>query len=249
MPGDKKPAKGSPVPRPTVCVPARWGASRLPGKLLLPWDDGTVLSTVIRSARAVGVDPVHVLCDDDRLAAEATKAGATAVRIDEDTDDGTGRVALAVARGLVPPSAVTVNLQADAIGAPGEAIIAACEALRADRRAAVATVAVWGRRSEHRGRTTLIASATTPRRALWFSRHPLPMDRDDRDSPLLFHLGIYAYRSSELPRLAGLPASPAQRAERLEQLRWLEHGVRIALAILDGPASWADAVDTQADCR
>ena len=70
-------------------------------------------------------------------------------------------------------------------------------------------------------------------RALYFSRATIPHDRDGGEARYLLHLGIYAYRAAFLKRLAALAPTPAERAEKLEQLRALEHGHDIVVAMVD----------------
>jgi 3-deoxy-manno-octulosonate cytidylyltransferase (CMP-KDO synthetase) len=205
-----------------------------------------VLGRVVQVAQAAGLGPVHVLGDDDRILDEARRHGAAAIRSDGPWRNGTERIAAALSQGRLPWAPIVLNVQGDAVGLEAPALPLAVLTLRRDRRAPVATVGVAAPRGEHGGRTTVVGAGG---RALWFSRLPLPADRDGIGGNLLLHVGLYAYRASALVELASLPPGPAELSEGLEQLRWLEHGVPVALATPDAPWSWAHAVDVGGDLR
>ena len=223
-----------------VCIPARWQARRYPGKLLSRWGSATVLRRSIDVARAAALGPVVGVADDDRLLAEARRAGVVAVPSGPAPRNGTERIAAALRAGQLGSPEVVINLQADAVGAEPALLVAAVQGLH-DRDAGLATVAV-GVRAEHpAGRT--FATAEGPW-AADFSRSTLPSGTAHRS---LVHVGVYAYRAPTLLDVAALPVSPREREESLEQLRWLHAGRRIALQVVDGPASLGHAVDAPAD--
>ena len=224
-----------------ICLPARWGSVRLPGKLARVWRGTPVLTHVTRIALDSGLGPVHVLSDDPRL--DLLGAEATVHRVEGPWRNGSERIAAAVRAGLIGAADRILNLQADAVGASPAALAAALDALDADPSATLATVAVRAPRESVVGRTTVVAAGG---RALYFSRHALPAAHTG-PATVLAHLGIYAYRTDRLLEIAACPPGPLEDAEGLEQLRWLEQGDRIALAVLDGPAALAAAVDSAAD--
>jgi 3-deoxy-manno-octulosonate cytidylyltransferase (CMP-KDO synthetase) len=82
--------------------------------------------------------------------------------------------------------------------------------------------------------------------ALYFSKYPVPYDRDGRGTPRYKHIGLYAYRKRALDAFHALPPSPLELTEKLEQLRFLEHGIRIRVVETDEPTI---GVDTEADVR
>ena len=82
--------------------------------------------------------------------------------------------------------------------------------------------------------------------ALYFSKYPIPYDRDGRGTPRYKHIGLYAYRRTALEAFHALPPSPLELTERLEQLRFLEHGIRIRVVETDEPTI---GVDTEDDVR
>jgi len=206
----------------------------------MAWGDGgTVLGEAIRIGRGAGFGEVVVATDDDSIAAAAGAAGAAVARTSSEPRNGTERLAEALAAGALGTPEVVVNLQGDAVGASSVVVRAAVAALE---RADLATVAVRSRVSRARGRTTVTADSGF---AVDFSRDEL--SPGDGGGARLLHVGVYAYRVDALRRVAALPMAERERTESLEQLRWLDAGLPIALAIVDGDARLAHAVDERSD--
>ena len=241
--------------RAVIVVPARFASQRFPGKPLatLRGAGGEERSLVRRSwdaALAVpGIDSVHVATDDDRIAEAVRAFGGDVIRTPGTCANGTERCAAALS-GLPTKPDMIVNLQGDAPLTPVHAVTALLEAMRADPTIAVATPAVAAtgalrtrliedRRAGRVGGTTVTCDAAGD--ALYFSKTVIPYiaDASDQDTPLLLHLGVYAYRHQAL--LAYPPdASPLERAEGLEQLRFLHAGVpvRVVPIALEGMDVW-----------
>jgi 3-deoxy-manno-octulosonate cytidylyltransferase (CMP-KDO synthetase) len=225
-------------------IPARYRASRFPGKPLAPIAGRPMLEHVIEGARrAKRLRDVLVATDDERIAAAAKAAGARAVMTSPDHPTGTDRLAEA-ALGL--DDAVVVNVQGDEPLIEGFVIDAAIEALEADPGAAMATVVhpLEPGALEDPNRVKVVLDGRG--RALYFSRAPIPHRRADAPEPRRFqHVGLYAYRRDFLLRFVGLAQGEAERAEGLEQLRALEHGFAIRCAVVEG---WRSVpVDVPAD--
>jgi 3-deoxy-manno-octulosonate cytidylyltransferase (CMP-KDO synthetase) len=209
-----------------VIIPARYGATRFPGKPLADLAGKPLIAHVVERARAArGVDVVAVATDDERIAAAARAAGAEAV-LTGPARTGTDRVAEA-ARRLEPRPAVVVNLQGD------EPLIepAAIEALVAamsDPSVRMATLARPLTEGELlRPHVVKVVTGATGD-ALYFSRAPIPHRREGGESPLArAHVGIYAFREPFLQEFAVLEPGRLEGEEALEQLRALEHGHRI----------------------
>ena len=223
-----------------VIVPARYASSRLPGKVLERLAGRTMLEWVCERARASSTDELLVATDDERIAAAARGFGAQVVMTTAAHASGTDRIAeVAWLRGW-PPEDIVVNLQADEPLMPPALIDQVCELLEMHPHAAVATVA-----SPIAGLAEFldpnVVKVVTDRRdrALYFSRAPIPWDRDGAGNDLASqrsfaggrrHIGLYAYRVGALQRLASLAPSPLELSERLEQLRALENGLEIIVA-------------------
>jgi 3-deoxy-manno-octulosonate cytidylyltransferase (CMP-KDO synthetase) len=215
--------------RVAVIIPARYGASRLPGKPLADLAGRPVVAHVIeRARRARGVDVVAVATDDPRIAAAAEAAGATAIMTGP-AATGTDRVAEA-ARKLIPGPEIVVNLQGDEPLIEPEAI----ETLVAAMLASGAEMGTLARPLEpgELDRPQVVKVVTDlSGHALYFSRAAIPHRRAGGPSPeARAHVGIYGFTASFLERFARLSPGRLEGEEALEQLRALEHGVRIKVA-------------------
>jgi 3-deoxy-manno-octulosonate cytidylyltransferase (CMP-KDO synthetase) len=225
-------------------IPARYAATRFPGKPLTAIAGRPMLHHVIEGARrAKRLAEVWVATDDERIAEAARAVGAPVAMTSPDHPTGTDRLAEA-AQDL--PHPVIVNIQGDEPLIEGFVIDAAVEALEADAGAALATVV-------HRLEPFALADPNRVKvvlardgRALYFSRAPVPYQREDAPAPRWYqHVGLYAYRREALLRFVGLAQGELERAEGLEQLRALEHGLAIRCAVIEG---WQSApVDVPAD--
>lgn len=212
-----------------VIIPARYGATRFPGKPLVDLAGRPLIAHVVeRAKRARGVAVVAVATDDERIAAAARAAGAEAMLTGE-AATGTDRVAVA-ARRLSPAPELVVNLQGDEPLIEPEAI----ETLVAVMESSGAEMGTLARPLEagELERTQVVKVVTDLQgNALYFSRAPIPHRRAGGTSPLArAHVGIYAYTAACLQRFAALPPAPLEQEESLEQLRALEHGIRIRVA-------------------
>lgn len=205
-----------------VIIPARYGATRFPGKpLALLAGKPLVCHVAERARRARGVSRVAVATDDERIAAAARGCGAEAVMTGP-AASGTDRVAEA-ARGMGAAD-VVVNLQGDEPLVEPEAI----EALLAAMEDGAVEMATLSRPLEagELSRPHVVKVVTRENGdALYFSRAAIPHRRQGGESPLArAHVGIYAFRAAFLQEFARLPQGRLEREESLEQLRALEHG-------------------------
>ena len=232
---------------PIVLVPARMTSTRLPGKPLADiWGEPMIVH-VWRRAMEADVGPVLVAADDARIVAAVTAVGGRATLTRPDHGSGSDRIFEALT--AVDPDGrhdVIVNVQGDLPTIARQAVRAAVEPL-ADPAVDIATLATEIRRPEERDDPNVVkavGSEVAPGRlrALYFTRCSAPWG----EGPLLHHIGLYAYRRAALQRFVALPPSPLERRERLEQLRALEAGMRIDVALVDvAPLG----VDTPEDLR
>jgi len=245
------------MPAPAVAViPARWQASRFPGKPLAPIAGVPMLQRVVAGARgAKRVRAVIVATDDARIADAARAFGAEVALTSPAHPTGTDRIAEA-ARAL--SDEIVVNVQGDEPLVEGFVIDAAIEALEAAPGVPMSTLAhPLGGPDATGGAAAEAEALADPNRvkvvcdrrgrALYFSRAPIPFQRDPgaRRAPVLQHIGLYAYRRPFLLELVRLPRTPLEEGEALEQLRALEHGFPIQVALVEG---WRSVpVDVPAD--
>jgi 3-deoxy-manno-octulosonate cytidylyltransferase (CMP-KDO synthetase) len=231
-------------------IPARHASTRLPGKPLLAETGRPLIQHVVEAARrASRIDRIIVATDDPRIADAVTAFGGEVAMTRTDHPTGTDRVA-EVAAGL-PDARIIVNLQGDEPEISGDALDLVVSVLTDDPEAPMATLAT-PIRSEvfYRDPSCVkVVASRGGRRALYFSRSPIPCHRDGLPDPSAapilahLHLGLYAYRRDFLLNLGTLPPSPLEAAEKLEQLRVLEAGFPIALGIVEEPSIGIDTPD------
>ncbi len=220
-----------------VVIPARYAASRLPGK---PLRDIVGVPMIVRTARQALLSrlPVWVAYDDPRIAEVLTGESVRTIATRYDHHNGTERLSEVAIREGWDDETVVVNVQGDEPLMPPALITAVADCLYQASDAAVATLAVRFD-SEHSpaAATTVKVVCNQAGRALYFSRAAIPYVRDadgvSAAYPYLRHIGIYAYRVSALKRYPNLVATPLEQAEKLEQLRFLEHGLSVAVRIVE----------------
>jgi 3-deoxy-manno-octulosonate cytidylyltransferase (CMP-KDO synthetase) len=221
---------------PTIgIIPARYQSSRFPGKPLVDILGKPMIRRVYeRSQMASCLDELHVATDDGRIEEAVRGFGGRVVMTRADHPSGTDRLA-EVCRilGLADEDLV-VNIQGDEPLVQPAMIEELVQALRSDPECPMSTLAFPGTSEEDYHNPNVVKVVTNRRgRALYFSRSPLPFRRDPLDSPLAFlkHMGFYAYRHAFLQTFARLPVTALEEQEKLEQLRALEHGYSIGVAL------------------
>ena len=219
-------------------IPARYGASRFPGKpLAVLWGKPMLRHVWERARAARGIDTLIVATDDERIAAEARGWGATVEMTSATCASGTDRVAEVARRH--PAADIVLNLQGDEPELESDAVTRLIAALRADAALRMGTIA------HHEPEAARLAAEDVVKVvvdadgfALYFSRADLA--GGSKGGPALRHAGVYAFRRDLLLEFAAWPPSPLERAERLEQLRALERGVRIKVVLGERPFAGVD---------
>jgi 3-deoxy-manno-octulosonate cytidylyltransferase (CMP-KDO synthetase) len=212
-------------------IPARFASSRFPGKLLADRTGKPLIQHVHERASAARlIDRVLVAADDPRIVDAVRGFGGEAVMTRADHPNGTSRIA-EVAQAL--DCHLIVNVQGDEPELEPSLIDHAVEHLRAHPECPVGTLASpFAEREDPRDANIVKVVLDANGRALYFSRSLIPFDRECRGSaPPMKHVGLYVYRRDFLPRYVALPVTPLEQAEQLEQLRILEHGFSIAVAV------------------
>ena len=234
-----------------VIIPARFAASRLPGKPLLLIEGRPLIQWVWQRAQDSGARSVRIATDDVRIRDAAAKFGAECVMTSPDHASGTDRIAEVVRSCGLGAEEVVVNLQGDEPMMPAGEIarVAAGVTGGVDIATAVAPLSLL---EEFLDPNCVKALRAGDGRALYFSRAPVPWPRDNVSGgrPNAFkgawrHIGIYAYRVRSLLQFASWTPTPLELTEKLEQLRALEHGMHIHLVTLDEPPP--AGVDTPQD--
>jgi 3-deoxy-manno-octulosonate cytidylyltransferase (CMP-KDO synthetase) len=233
-----------------ILIPARMASSRLPGKPLADIAGKPMIVHVLRRAEAAAVGPVVVATDSPEIEAAVRNAGGRAVITRSDHASGSDRIFEAL--GKVDPggrAAIVVNVQGD-LPTLEPSDIAASLALLADDAVDIGTPAAEITRIEERDDAGVVKVVGTPvapsrLRALYFTRATAPYG----DGPLYHHIGLYAFRRAALERFVKLPPSPLEKREKLEQLRALEAGMRIDVAIVDAVPLGVDTPEDLARAR
>ena len=217
-----------------VLIPARMAATRLPGKPLADIAGVPMIVQVMRRAAAAAIGPVVVATDSDEIARVVEQHGGRAVMTRPDHASGSDRIFEALDTADPGRRAQTiVNVQGDLPTIDPAAIRAAIAPL--DNPAVdIATLAAEIARPEEAASPNVVKVVGTSvapdrLRALYFTRAPAPWG----EGPRYHHIGLYAYRRAALARFVALPPSALERREKLEQLRALEAGMRIDVAIVD----------------
>lgn len=237
-----------------VAIPARYAASRLPGKPLRLLAGEPLVLHVARRALAAGAREVWVAADDVRIVEALTGSGVRVAMTSTGHASGTDRLAECARLASWSEDTIVVNLQGDEPFAPAEGVRAVAQLLH-DTGAHMATLAapITDAETLFDPNTVKLVQAASGD-ALYFSRAPLPWPRDafaaDRSrlpggGHWLRHIGIYAYRVGFLQHFASMPPGRLEQVESLEQLRALEAGFRIAVATT--PAAFPPGVDTPED--
>jgi 3-deoxy-manno-octulosonate cytidylyltransferase (CMP-KDO synthetase) len=235
-------------------IPARYGSERLPAKPLLRLRGRPLLEWVWRRVSTFQVlDDVVVATDHPDIVALCREIGAPVVLTDPGHPSGTDRVAEVARLPRYADLPFLVNLQGDEPLVEEAHVRVAVDLVRREGWE-LGTCATPLRNPALLAEPSVVkAVRAEDGRALYFSRAPVPFRRDGPPdarlvsaAPFLRHLGLYAYRRETLLRWVALPPSPLELLERLEQLRALEAGLPMGIAVVDHAAG---GVDTEQDLR
>ncbi len=223
-----------------IVVPARYASARLPGKVLLPIAGKPMLQWVCERARASRAGELLVATDDARIAHAAELFGAQVVMTAAAHPSGTDRIAEVAWLRRWSDEDIVVNLQADEPLMPPALIDQVSGLLETCSWAAIATLATAAATLKELLDPSVVKVVVDRLdRALYFSRAPIPWDREGAPAGLASqrsfagarrHIGLYAYRVAALKQLAAFAPTPLEQREKLEQLRALENGIAIVVA-------------------
>lgn len=231
-------------------IPSRFGSSRFPGKPLAILAGKPLVAWVVEAVKkAKCLDEVLVATDDERIVAAVEKYGGRAVMTPSDLPSGTDRIACAA--GDFADDDILVNIQGDEPLIDPALIDSLVQKLRQDARWSMATaVTPIKSAGDLAAKTVVKVVLDRDDGALYFSRSPIPCDRDhepDLASGLYVrHLGIYAYRGEFLRRYIAEAPCDLEKTEKLEQLRALWMGAKIAVVKTDDEGV---GVDTPEDAE
>lgn len=231
-----------------VGIPARYAATRFPGKPLADIGGKPMIQRVFEAAMQAGAEQVIVATDDDRIAHAAKAFGAVVCMTADTHSSGTERLGEAAARLGWSDADIVVNLQGDEPLMAPENIRQVAANLQARSDIQVTTLCALIEDPADLGNSNIVKVVRDARgRALYFSRSCIPWPEGAGLPAGLWHrhIGLYAYRGAYLRDFASLDVSPLERVERLEQLRVLWHGGRIHVDVACRPT--VAGVDTPDD--
>lgn len=224
-------------------IPARFAATRLPGKLMKELEGKTIIRRTYEAVLNTGLfDEVIVVCDDERIRYEIDSCGGKTFMSTKEYESGTDRIAEAA---LQTEADIIVNVQGD------EPFIS--------KDALGKVIALFANDDTQIG--SLILEISDPKKidnpncvkvvvdkqfkALYFSRAAIPYFRDDTLIRTAWqHIGVYAFRKETLLRISSLPVSDLEQKEKLENLRMLENGIPIHMAVIHDVGI---SIDTEED--
>jgi 3-deoxy-manno-octulosonate cytidylyltransferase (CMP-KDO synthetase) len=216
-----------------VCIPARYGSTRFPAKVLAKDTGKFLIQHVYEQAKLAKLPERVIIADDDKRIAEAVKSfGAECIMTNPDCPSGTDRIAEAVG-GL--DFDIVVNLQGDEPEIDPANIDTVAKLLADNPQSSMATlVADFETREQIADPNIVKAIVSSVGKAIYFSRSIIPYDREKGGiglvSNYLRHIGIYAYRRDFLLKITKLPQTPLEKLEKLEQLRAIENVFDILVA-------------------
>jgi 3-deoxy-D-manno-octulosonate cytidylyltransferase len=224
-------------------IPARYAASRLPGKLMKVLAGKTVIARTYEAVKATQLfDEVIVVCDHDEIENEIRSIGGKFFRSQFEHESGTDRIAEAAE---ILDTDIIVNVQGDEPFMNHEALEKVV-ALFKNPEVQIASLLLPIHDVERINNPNCVKVVVDKQfRALYFSRSPIPYYRDTTMTQIAYqHIGVYAFRKDTLLRFTKMPVSELEKIEKLENLRMLENGIPIHMAVVNHVGI---SIDTQED--
>jgi 3-deoxy-manno-octulosonate cytidylyltransferase (CMP-KDO synthetase) len=225
-----------------VCViPARYGSTRLPGKpLIVVGGLPIIMWTYNRAAQSGVFDDVYVATDDRRIYDTVIQHGGKAVMTSDTHVSGTDRVREAVA---AISCTHVVNVQGDEPDIPVDMLKTLCTKLSSLNDTSLLTCISHAAADDAANPNVVKAVLNVRKEALYFSRAPIPWNRDGTGGSFFKHRGIYAFTKKGLDYFCSLPHGVLEQQEKLEQLRALEYGMTIHCFVYDYAGIGIDTPD------
>ena len=216
-----------------IIIPARYGSSRLEGKPLLKANNKPIIQWVWEKAKTCPmVDRVIVATDDDRIYNACKEFGAEVEMTSTEHKSGSDRIAEVASRH--PEIGYIINLQGDEPLIEQANIELVIKGVLEDEKADISTLLREIKDEEEAQNPNLVKCVFDVNNyAMYFSRSKIPYERNTGKSKIYGHLGIYGYKREALFKMTQLPQTTYEMAESLEQLRALQNGMKIKVAIVN----------------
>ena len=218
-----------------IIIPARYGSSRLEGKPLLKANNKPIIQWVWEKAKSCPmVDRVIVATDDERIFNACKEFGAEVEMTSTEHKSGSDRIAEVAARHS--EIGYIINLQGDEPLIEQSNIELVIKGVKEDEKADISTLVREIKDEDEVNNPNLVKCVFDLNNyAMYFSRSKIQYERAENDGSWKFygHLGIYGYKREALFKMTKLPQAPYEMAEKLEQLRALQNGMKIKVAIVE----------------
>lgn len=214
-------------------IPARYAATRFPGKLMQKLGDKSVIAHTYENTMATRLfDEVMVVTDSEFIFDEITQYGGYVTMSKQAHESGSDRIAEAVADLDVD---IVVNVQGDEPFVNKEALLKLLNVFYEDRNVQVASIMQEMKDEKQVNDPNYVKVAVDKNmNALMFSRSPIPYPRDTEVKPVYYeHIGIYAFKKKALMDFTTWDMRPLEVAEKIECLRYLENGIPIKMVVSD----------------
>ena len=229
-----------------MIIPARFSSTRLPGKPLLEIAGKPLIEHVVERANQSAAKRIIVATDDVRIENALKNVSCEVCMTQSSHVSGSDRLAEVVEKLELDEQSIIVNVQGDEPMIPAELINQVGYALTQHEAAVMSTAAHQIEKLSDIDNPNVVKVVFDQTgRAMYFSRSPIPYDRDNTSLPVFRHIGVYAYKAKFLREYGSLQASSIEQAESLEQLRVLDNGFTIMVETVDIDAGVG--VDTQED--
>ena len=226
-----------------IIIPARYGSSRLEGKPLLRVCDKSIIQWVWEKASSCTLaDRVIVATDDERIFNECKSFGAEVEMTSTEHKSGNDRIAEVANRH--PEINYIINLQGDEPLIEVENIELVIKGVKDDGKADISTLVRLITDEDEVNNPNLVKCVFDVNNyAMYFSRSKIPYERGSNKGVFYGHLGIYGYKREALFKMTQLPQSPCEQAESLEQLRALQNGMKIKVAVVNNVPVGIDTME------
>ncbi len=216
-------------------IPARYGASRFPGKLMAKLGSKSVILRTYEAVIKTDLfDDVYVVTDSDIIFEEIENHGGKAIMSKKNHETGSDRIAEAVADLDVD---IVVNVQGDEPFTKKEPLVKVLEVFKgkdADKIDLASLMQVMTKVNQIEDPNFVKVVVDDDDFAMYFSRSPIPYPRDREAGAKYFeHIGVYAFRKQALMDFATLPMKVNEGTEKIEALRYLEYGKKIKMVVTD----------------
>ena len=226
-----------------IIIPARYGSTRLPAKPLLKVKDKPIIQYVYEAAKKSKLqNGVIVATDDIRIKEAVEKFGGKCEMTDKNHKCGSDRIAEVLNRH--PEYDYILNLQGDEPQITPEVIDLAINTLQNDSKADISTLVRQITSPEQINNPNCVKCVFDNNfNALYFSRCPIPYERNKSQANYYAHIGIYCYKKDSLNKITQLEQADIEKQESLEQLRALKNGMKIKIAITDLNPTGIDTIE------